>query len=119
MEPVMKKYRAAILMAIVALLCVVVHYWTGWVAAVREAETQGQSISLGTHTIEWLRDTFENLQAEFWQLAVQFAMLAGFFEIIRVRAYDEDQEEIKRRLDRIEVLLHDQQQRATNDIGES
>jgi hypothetical protein len=42
----------------------------------------------------------------FWQLAVQFALLAGFFEFIRVKAYEEDQEEMKARLERIEALLN-------------
>jgi hypothetical protein len=36
---------------------------------------------------------------------VQFAFLAGLFEFIRVRAYEEDVEEVKQQLERIESLL--------------
>ncbi|MGN6032350.1 MAG: hypothetical protein ACTHQE_11875 [Thermomicrobiales bacterium] len=110
----MKKYRAALLMTVAALGSVLIHYWTGWISAVHQAEGHGQSISLASHTIDWLRDTFENLQAEFWQLAIQFALLAGFFEFIKVHTYDEDQEEIKQRLAQIEVLLREQRQRIDN-----
>jgi hypothetical protein len=91
-----------------ALLCVVVHFWFGWQAAIDEAATHDQSATMDEYVIEWVRDTFENLQSEFWQLAVQFALLAGFFEFLRVRAHEEDQEELKQRLSRIEAILRDQ-----------
>jgi hypothetical protein len=42
--------------------------------------------------VEWTWDTFENLSCGFWQLAVQFALLAGFFEVLQVRAFNEAQE---------------------------
>ncbi len=57
------------------------------------------------YVVQWVRDTFENLQSEFWQLAFQFALLAGFFEFVRVNAYEEDEEDVKQRLVRIERLL--------------
>jgi hypothetical protein len=101
----MVKYRAAGLMVIVALICLAAHFYFGWEAAVDEAATHGQSATMSDYVVEWTRDTFENLQSEFWQLAVQFALLAGFFEFLRVRAYEEDQEEMKERLERIEALL--------------
>jgi hypothetical protein len=95
-------------MVVFALICVVVHFWFGWQAAIDEAATHGQSETMDQYATEWVRDTFENLQSEFWQLAVQFALLSGFFEFIRVRAHEEDQEELKQRLGRIEALLQDQ-----------
>lgn len=57
------------------------------------------------YVVQWVRDTFENLQSEFWQLAFQFALLAGFLEFVRVNAYEEDEEDVKQRLERIERLL--------------
>ncbi len=57
------------------------------------------------YVVQWVRDTFEYLQSEFWQLAFQFALLAGFFELVRVNAYEEDEEDGKQRLERIERLL--------------
>jgi len=101
----MGKYRASLMMVIVALACVVAHFWFGWQAAIDEAATHGEAATTSEYLVEWLRDTFENLQSEFWQLAVQFALLAGFFEFLRVRAYEEDQEDLKARLDRIEALI--------------
>ena len=104
----MGKYRAALLMVAAALVCVIVHFWFGWQAAIDEAATHGESATMGEYVVEWVRDTFENLQSEFWQLAVQFALLAGFFEFIRVKAYEEDQEVTKASLERIEALLRKQ-----------
>jgi hypothetical protein len=101
----MGKYRAAILMMGFAILCLVIHFYTGWKADINEAAMHGESAIFSEYFIEWLRDTFENLQSEFWQLAVQFALLAGFFEFIRVKAYEEDEEDVKQRLTRIEAKL--------------
>jgi hypothetical protein len=101
----MEKYRASLLMIAAALACVLLHLWFGWHAAIDEAATHGEAAEVGQYLIEWARDTFENLQSEFWQLAVQFALLAGFFEFMRVRAYEEDQEQIKETLARIESTL--------------
>ena len=103
----MKKYRATILMAAVAIVCLILHLWFGWEAAVEEAATHGTSATWSAYLVEWARDTFENLQPEFWQLAVQFALLAGLFEFIAVRAYEKDEEEMKEQLDRIEHLLRE------------
>jgi hypothetical protein len=101
----MAKYRAAILMTGFAILCLLIHFYSGWKADMNEAAMHGESAAFGDYFIEWIRDTFENLQSEFWQLAVQFALLAGFFEFIRVKAYEEDEEDVKQRLTRIEAKL--------------
>lgn len=108
-----RKYGAAIMMAVIAILFVVLHLYTGWHAAVNDASMHGQSARFGEYLVEWSRDTFENLQSEFWQLAVQFALLAGLFEAIHVRAYEEDEEDLKHRLERIESLLLAQQEGTT------
>ncbi len=86
----MVKYRAAMLMAVVAIVFVVIHFYTGWEAAIEEAASHQQPAVFSDYIVEWIRDTAENLQSEFWQLAVQFALLAGFFEFMRVHAYEED-----------------------------
>lgn len=104
----MGKYRAAILMAVLALAFVAIHLYAGWEAEIDEAATHGQSAVFGDYIVQWVRDTAENLQSEFWQLAVQFALLAGFFEFMRVRAYEDDEEDVKNRLKRIEALLNEQ-----------
>jgi hypothetical protein len=103
----MQKYRATIMMTIVALLCLTFHLLLGWEAAVADAATHGTTATWSDYLVEWGRDTFENLQSEFWQLAVQFALLAGLFEAIAVHAYEKDQEEMKAQLQRIEGLLRD------------
>jgi hypothetical protein len=102
----MHKYRATIFMALVATFCLVIHFWTGWEAAIDEAETHGTTMTMSTYLVEWTRDTFENLQSEFWQLAVQFALLAGLFEFMKVHAYEEDIEDIMKRLERIESSVN-------------
>lgn len=104
----MMKYRAAMLMAILALAFVMLHLFAGWEAAIDEATTHQDTAVFNDYLVQWVRDTAENLQSEFWQLAVQFALLAGFFEFMRVRAYEEDEEDVKQRLMRIEALLNEQ-----------
>jgi hypothetical protein len=61
----------------------------------------------GEYLIQWVRDTLENLQSESWQLAVQFAILAGLLKWLKVEAYEEDQEEIKAELAEIKALLNE------------
>jgi hypothetical protein len=78
------------------------HIWLGWEAAVEEASTHGTAATWSSYLIDWIRDTFENLQSEFWQLAVQFQLLAELFEAVSVRAYEKAQEEIKAQLDHLE-----------------
>lgn len=104
----MRKYRATIMMAIIAIVCLTAHLWLGWEAAIEEAATRGTSATWNSYLVEWARDTFENLQSEFWQLAVQFALLAGLFEAISVHAYEKDQEDIKAQLNRLEQLVREQ-----------
>ncbi len=104
----MEKYRAAILMMILAIAFMALHLYSGWQTEIEEAAMHGESAEVGQYLVQWKRDTSENLQSEFWQLAVQFALLAGFFEFLRVRAYEEDEEDVKDRLTRIESLLEEQ-----------
>ena len=88
----MNRSSAVRFTVVLALVAVVLHLVFGWYAAVNEAAAHGGSAEWSEYLIQWARDTFENLQSEFWQLAVQFALLAGFFEFMRVKAYEEDQE---------------------------
>ena len=92
-------------MAAVALVFLGIHFWSGWEAFVDDAASHGSSATWPEYWIVWTRDTVENLQSEFWQLAVQFALLAGFFRFIGVQAYEEDEEEVKQRLIRLEAKL--------------
>ena len=101
----MGKHRATYMAALIACVFLAVHFITGWESAVDDAAMHGTSVTLSSYIIEWARDTFENLQSEFWQLAVQFALLAGAFRFIKVRAYDEDVEEVKEQLKRMEATL--------------
>ena len=100
-----QKYRASMMMVLFAVACLVIHFYSGWQAAIDESAQHQQAAVFSEYIVEWTRDTFENLQSEFWQLAVQFALLAGFFEFLSVKAYDEDQEQMKAQLDRIEAEL--------------
>ncbi len=99
----MGKYRATVLMAVLAIVCLVIHFYTGWKADINEAAAHDELAQMNEYVVQWGRDTFDNLQSEFWQLAFQFALLAGFFEFVRVKAYEEDEEDVKQRLERIEV----------------
>jgi diketogulonate reductase-like aldo/keto reductase len=100
------KYRATLFMAALAVIAMVVHFWTGWNAFVEESSTHGETAVWSAYLIQWARDTFENLQSEFWQLAMQFTILAGLFHFIGVAQYEEDEEELKHRLDRIEPKIN-------------
>jgi hypothetical protein len=104
----MKKYSAALMMLTLGILCLAVHFIFGWNAFQDEAaEHQSQAV-WSEYLVQWVRDVFENLQSEFFQLFFQFLLLAGAFEFMRVKAYEEDQEEMKQRLERIEALLSKQ-----------
>ena len=100
------KYRATMFMVVLALVAMVVHFWTGWNAFVEESASHGEKALWANYLVQWTRDTFENLQSEFWQLAMQFAILAGLFHFIGVSQYEEDEEELKQRLDRIEAKIN-------------
>lgn len=100
-----RKYRAATFMAAVAVVFLILHLWTGWEAFVDESASHNEAAAWSDYLIVWARDTVENLQSEFWQLAVQFALLAGVFKVIGVQAYEEDEEEVKQRLIRLEEKL--------------
>jgi hypothetical protein len=101
----MKKYSAALFMLGLAVLCLAIHFIFGWQAFEDDAaEHQSQAI-WSEYLVSWVRDVFENLQSEFIQLFFQFLLLAGAFQFMKVKAYEEDQEELKQRLSRIEALL--------------
>lgn len=92
-------------MTFFALVSLVIHFWSGWEAFVSESSGHGEKALWGDYMIQWIRDTFENLQSEFWQLAVQFALLAGLFKVIGVQAYEEDVEEVKQELAELQRKL--------------
>ena len=106
-----RKTSAIRAMALAATACMVIHFISGWYASMNEAALHGQTAAFGDYVVEWSRDLFENLQSEFWQLAVQFAILAGLFRAIGVVSYEEDEEELRDRLTRIERLLEEQRDR--------
>ena len=93
-----RKYRAIMFMATIALMFLGLHFWTGWAAFVGESASHNEKALWSDYIIVWSRDTFENIQSEFWQLAVQFALLAGLFKVISVEAYEEDEEHVKQQL---------------------
>jgi hypothetical protein len=86
-----------------ALVSVVIHFTTGWYAYVEDASSHNETARWGPYLVEWTRQTFENWQWEFVQLAVQMALLAGFFKAIGVTAYEEDNEHLKERVDRLSL----------------
>ena len=71
---------------------VILHLVLGWNAYQNE---HGPVVSAAEYLVEWGRDTFENWQSEFVQLAVQFALLAALFERLGVKVYEKDVEDIK------------------------
>jgi hypothetical protein len=68
------------------------------------AEHQSHAV-WSEYLVTWARDVFENLQSEFIQLLFQSFLLAGACEFLKIKAYEEDQEELKQQLARIETPL--------------
>jgi hypothetical protein len=101
----MSRYGAAVLMLGLGIFSLVLHFAFGWNAFQREAESNESSAAFGPYLITWGRDVFENLQSEFIQLFFQFLLLAGFFRALGIRAYEEDVEEVKQRVERVERSL--------------
>ena len=97
----MKKLSAALFMLALAVVCLGAHFAFGWRAFQQEQQEHNATAQMGAFLVTWGRDVFENLQSEFLQLFFQFMLLAGAFKLISVKAYEEDQEEIKQRLDTI------------------
>jgi predicted negative regulator of RcsB-dependent stress response len=97
----MRKQSAALFMLALALVSLTAHFIFGWRAYQQEQQDHNATILMSAFLVTWGRDVFENLQSEFLQLFFQFMLLAGAFKFIGVKAYEEDQEELKQRLDQI------------------
>jgi hypothetical protein len=100
-----RRYGAALLMLAFGLLSLLVHFVFGWNAFQNEAAEHGSSAQWGDYFVTWIRDVFENLQSEFIQLFFQFLLIAGAFKFIQIHAYEEDIEELRQQLTRIEGKL--------------
>jgi hypothetical protein len=100
-----KKYSAAFFMLALGLACLGLHFVIGWNAFKADAQEHQTSAAMSTYMTTWGRDVFENLQSEFIQLFFQFLLLAGFFKVIRIQAYEQDVEQARDQLDRIEARL--------------
>lgn len=99
-----RKHRAWAISAVIACVFVAAHFWFGWEAAKFEATSHGQTRQMDEYRIAWARDTTENMQSEFWQIAWQMALIAGILAPIAM-AYEKDSEDIKNRLAQIEAKL--------------
>lgn len=101
----MRRSRAVLLCVGLAILFTVLHFWLGWDVFVQDAATHGEKAVVSDYLFVWGRDEVENMLSEMWQLALQFAILAGLLKVIGVQAYEDDQETIKRRLDQLSTDL--------------
>ena len=101
----MKKHSAALFMLALAVICLFARFLFGWQAFQNDAQEHNTSALWSEYLITWGRDVFENLQSEFIQLFFQFLLLAGAFKFIKVQAYEEDVEEVRAQLTRIEERL--------------
>jgi hypothetical protein len=101
----MKKYSAALFMLSLGILCLAIHFVFGWNAFQDEAAEHGSSAQWSNYFVTWVRDVFENLQSEFIQLFFQFLLIAGAFKFLDIHAYEEDVEELRQQLTRIETRL--------------
>lgn len=90
---------AARLMALIAVASLVGHFVFGWGAYLREHGT----IDVEAYLIEWARDVSENLQSEFIQLAVQFAILAGALKAAGIEARQDDVDRLTEAVDDLRV----------------
>jgi len=75
----MKKYSFLWVTGAIFLVTLVLHWWFGWHAYVSEAAQHGQEPQTRDFLVEIGRDTFENWQSEFLQLAWQVAGLAFLY----------------------------------------
>jgi hypothetical protein len=98
----MKRYNAALFMLALGIICLGLHFAFGWNAFQDDARAHNSDAEMNEYLITWARDVFENLQSEFIQLFFQFLLLAGFFRFMQIHAYEEDIEQIKEQLNRIE-----------------
>lgn len=89
-----RKHKAWAVSAVIALIWMGAHFWYGWEAEKFEASSHGQERQMDEYRIAWARDTTENLQSEFWQIAWQMALLAGILAPIVV-SYEKDVEDVK------------------------
>jgi hypothetical protein len=108
----MKRSSAVRFVVVLAIVSLCLHFVFGWFAAADEAAAHGDSATWSDYLVLWGRDTFENLQSEFWQLAVQFAILAGLLKRLSVQAHEEDQEHIKAELAEVKAMLAERDGRA-------
>ena len=101
----MRRYGAALLMLALGITSLVIHFTLGWNAFQNDAQEHQTTAEWGDYVVSWGRDVFENLQSEFIQLFFQFMLIAGLFKFIKIHAYEEDIEELRKMLTRIEGRL--------------
>lgn len=103
----MSRYSAVLLVFSLAILFTAIHFGFEYQAAIQDANTHNVPFVFNEFLVEWIRATFENLQSEMWQLALQFALLAGMFKFMNIHAYEEDNNDLKKRVTRIERKQND------------
>ena len=99
-----RKHKAWAVSAIIALIFMVTHFWFGWEAAKFEAVSHDQTRQMDEYRVEWARDTAENMQSEFWQIAWQMALLAGILAPLAI-AYEQDQEDTKKAIAQLQESI--------------
>ena len=100
-----QRYGAALFMLALGIICLALHFVLGWNAFQNDAQEHQTTAEWGDYFVSWGRDVFENLQSEFIQLFFQFLLLAGFFKFIQIHAYEEDIEELRKQLSRMEEKI--------------
>ena len=100
-----RRYGAALFMLSLGIISLVIHFTLGWNAFQNDAQDHQTTAKWADYFVSWGRDVFENLQSEFIQLFFQFMLIAGFFKFIQIHAYEEDIEELRTMLNRIEGKL--------------
>lgn len=92
-----KRYGFAWITGGLFLFTLAGHWLFGWVAYVDEQQAHGLPVELGGYVVEMARDTLENWQSEFLQLAWQVIGLTYFLYIGSPQSKEED--------DRLEMKL--------------
>ena len=100
-----QKTSAVWFVTALGVIFLLIHFVFGWFAFVDTAQSHHETATWSAYLVEWVRDVFENMQSEMFQLAVQFLLLAGLLKKFGIIAFEQDVEDIKEKLDHNDIVV--------------